>query len=382
MTKRPLIIHVISQVNKSHVFEWMAVELSKNHNVCFVLLNESTSPLENSLLSHGIEVKRFRYRGKKDFISAFLKTLFFFWRRQPTIVHAHLLDGQLIGLTAAWLAAVGVRIYTRHTSNFHQMYHSKGVWMDHWCNRLATKIVSVSQATDVTLIQEEHVLPAKVVTIPHGFDLSYFNAPSMERINLVRKTWNIQTSAPVVGVISRHIEWKGIQFIIPAFKKFLKDFPGAQLVLANARGPYHEQLKNHLQSIPPDRFIMIPFEADVVALYHTFDLYVHTPVDAICEAFGQTYIEVLATGVPSIFTLSGIAAEFVEHEKNAWVVPFKDAEAISKGLERLWIDKGFRTRLVEEGKRSVAERFQLKPVLAQLEMLYAGKTADTFTNPR
>jgi glycosyltransferase involved in cell wall biosynthesis len=380
MIKRPLIIHVISQVNTSHVFEWMGLELSRNHDVCFVLLNEGSSPLEDFFISNGIEIKRFRYRGKKDFFSAFLKTLIFFWMRRPKIVHAHLLDGQLIGLTAAWLAAVNVRIYTRHTSNYHQMYHSKGVWMDQWCNRFATKIISISQATDVTLMQAEQVSPSKVVTIPHGFDLSHFNFPSIERINQVHKVWNIQKTAPVVGVISRHIEWKGVQYIIPAFKKFLESFPEAQLVLANAIGPFHEQLKLLLQSIPTDRVVMIPFEADVVALYHSFDLYVHTPVDPICEAFGQTYVEALATGVPSIFTLSGIAAEFVEHEKNAWVVPFRDTEAISKALERLWIDKGFRTRLAEEGKRSV-ERFELKPTMARLEALYAGQATGTFTNP-
>ncbi len=317
--KQKHIVYIVSQVHKSLAFEWIASGLKSNYKLTFILLNATSSSLEDFLIGQSIEVKRFSYRGKQDFLFTFLKTFFYLLFKRPQIVHTHLLDAQLIGLTAAWLTGINRRIYTRHNSNYHHVYHPRGVRFDVWSNRMATKIISISQATDQTLLELEHVPLSKVVKISHGFDLNVFTEVFLERTEQIRKKWQIQKHHPVVGIIARHIEWKGIQFIIPAFQKFLNENPNAFLVIANASGPYHNAIKELLKSIPTDRVILIPFEEDVAALYSVFDFYVHTPVDPICEAFGQTYVEALAAGIPSVFTLSGIAAEFIQHDRNALV---------------------------------------------------------------
>ncbi len=200
MPQNPRIIQIISQVNKSHVFEWIGRELKKNYTISFILLNESISPLESFLVQQGIAVKRIQYRGKKDFIPAFFKTLIFLFNERPSIVHAHLLDGQLIGLTAAWLAGVKKRIYTRHISTYHHMFHPGSVWMDKLCNRLANRIVSISKATDETLLRLENVPVRKVVTIPHGFEFSGLMEVFPEKVKKVRERWKISSHRPVIGV--------------------------------------------------------------------------------------------------------------------------------------------------------------------------------------
>jgi glycosyltransferase involved in cell wall biosynthesis len=93
-------------------------------------------------------------------------------------------------------------------------------------------------------------------------------------------------------------------------------------------------------------------------------------VDALCEAFGQTYVEALASGIPSIFTRSGIAEEFIDHHKNAYVVEFKNTDAIYDGLEKIWSDGAYRNQLVEEGLKSVSPRFENEPTIVKLKKLY------------
>lgn len=364
------IAYIISNVHKSLAFEWTAKGLRDNYRLTFILLNPSSSPLEEFLRQQKIEVIHIPYRSKRDFLKAFFKVFFYLLLKKPTIVHAHLLDAQLIGLTAAWMAGISSRIYTRHTSNYHHVYHRKGIRLDVWSNRLATRIVSISQATDNTLLQLEGVSPVKVVKIYHGFELSAFTNVSRERTVHVRKKWNIQDGTPIIGVIARHIEWKGIQYLIPAFQRFLKINTNACLVLANATGPYHNNIVELLKTIPANRVIIIPFEEDVAALYTIFDLFVHVPVDPICEAFGQIYVESLAAGVPSIFTRSGVAAEFIEHGKNAIVVEFRSVESIYWALEQLWKNAELRGKLRETGKRDVFLRFDLATMLTSLRNLY------------
>ncbi len=43
----------------------------------------------------------------------------------------------------------------------------------------------------------------------------------------------------------------------------------------------------------------------------------HVTIGKHYEAFGQIYVEALAAGIPSVFTLTGIAPEIIEHEHNA-----------------------------------------------------------------
>ncbi len=370
MLPKKKIFYIVSQIQKSLAFEWIAAGLKNDYGLTFILLNASSSSLEDFLVGQGISVKRITYRGKKDFVWTFIKTFFFLLFKRPHIVHAHLFDAQLIGLTSAYLAGIRNRIYTRHNSNYHHVYHPDGVRFDLWSNRIASRIVSISQATDKTLLEMEHVPSSKVVKIPHGFELNVFAKVSPERTEYIREKWKIPKQHPVIGVIARHIEWKGIQFIIPAFQKFLKENPTSCIVLANATGSYHETIMELLKSIPADRVVLIPFEEDVAALYSAFDLYVHTPVDLICEAFGQTYVEALAAGVPSIFTLSGIADEFIIDGRNALVVDFKDAEGIYQALLRLTQDSQLITHLINNGRQDVFLQFGVEPMLISLKKLY------------
>lgn len=366
----PPIVYILSHIYKALAFEWIATGLPADQKLAFVLLNASGSPLEDFLRQQGVEVRRINYRGKRDFLPALLKTFAYLIRRRPRIVHAHLLDAQLIGLTAAKLAGVPQRIYTRHNSNYHHVYHPHAVRYDAWSNRLATSIVSLSQATDKTLLELEQVPAEKIVKIPHGFDLDSFGSVSAERTAAIRARWSIGDERPVIGVIARQVEWKGIQFIIPAFQNFLRLNPNSLLVMANAAGPYQARLLELLKPLPKGSFRLVPFEEDVAALYSTFDLYIHVPIDPICEAFGQTYVEALAAGVPSIFTLSGIAPEFVVDGRNALVVGFQNSEAISTALERLWKEPNLRSLLAENGRHDVLSRFGLEPMLNSLRKLY------------
>jgi glycosyltransferase involved in cell wall biosynthesis len=190
-------------------------------------------------------------------------------------------------------------------------------------------------------------------------------------VKILLSKYQLEGKAPIIGVISRYFELKGIQFIIPAFKKLLAVSPNAHLILANATGEYASVIQSFLEGVPGENYTQIRFEGDIAALYQTFDVFIHVPINSHIEAFGQTYVEALAAGVPSVFTLSGVAAEFIEHEKNALVVPFQKADAIYLAMMRLLEDGPLRSRLIEQGKIDVKQQFELAGMMQKLEELYA-----------
>ena len=87
------------------------------------------------------------------------------------------------------------------------------------------------------------------------------------------------------------------------------------------------------------------------------------------EAFGQTYIEALASGVPSIFTLSGVANEFIINERNAMVVSYQNSIDVYEKLIRLLGDISLRNQLVKNGRDDV-EKFALDPYTKKMINFY------------
>ncbi len=361
---------ILSNINKAQAFEWIVEYLEKEKfEFSFILLNPDGSEIENFLIKNNIYFIRITHRSRQDSLRSLFGVVKTLREVKPHIIHCHLFDAALIGLLSGKLAGVKKRVYTRHHSTYNWQFNQKGVTLDKLINWLATDIVAISENVRNVLVEKENVNPKKIHLIHHGFDLEAFKNVRQNSIDDLKNKYNV-TGGPIIGVIARWIEWKGIQSIIPAFKKLLIKYPDAQLVLANAKGPYTDHIRSLLKDLPEKSYRIIEFENDLFALHHIFDVYVHTPINAEIEAFGQTYVEALAAGIPSIFTLSGIAKEFIQHGKNALVVPFENSEAIFDALLRFMKDQNLRAKLIENGRKDV-EQFALNKMINKLEILYS-----------
>ncbi|MCB0381215.1 MAG: glycosyltransferase family 4 protein, partial [Flavobacteriales bacterium] len=189
----------------------------------------------------------------------------------------------------------------------------------------------------------------------HGFNIDKFKHTNEQKTNSLKVKYNIKgDSYPIIGVISRYIHLKGLQHIIPAFSELKKIYPKAYLVLANAIGSDSNEIKNMLaDNLKQEDYLEIAFESDLYHLYGVFDFFVHTPINNEVEAFGQTYVEALAAGVPSVFTLSGIANDIIINENNALVVAHKSSTEIFNALQRLIKDDSLRNKIIENGEKTV-----------------------------
>ena len=365
------ITYIISNINKALAFEWIALHLNKSKfDLRFILLNSDNSELEVFLNTHNIPVKRIKYRGKKDFVFALIRCWYQLIKWKTTIVHTHLFDANMIGLLSAKLAGIQSRIHTRHHSSFHHEYFPNAIKYDLMVNQWSTKIIAITGIVKDILVLKENVPLHKIDLIHHGFDLALFQNPDPDAINLLKEKYQTKEHSPVIGVIARQTKWKGVEYIIDAFKELRNEYPKAKLLLANATGDGKGSIDDKLKLLPKDSFKEIIFENDLPSLYQLFDVYVHTPIDNHSEAFGQTYVEALASGIPSVFTLSGIANDFIKHEENALVVDYCNSDEIQVALHRLLNDNDLRQRVVENGKKSI-QQFELNKFIAKLEKLYS-----------
>ncbi|HOY41685.1 MAG TPA: glycosyltransferase family 4 protein [Chitinophagales bacterium] len=367
------ISYVLFELNKALAFEWIADNIDKEKfEVSFISIHVAEhSYFELFCKQRNIEFHRVVYDTKKNLLSAILHTYKLLKRIKPDIVHTHIFEGSLIGLTAAFLAGIKNRIQTRHHSSFHHIHAPGGVKFDKYCNRISTTIIAPSENVKEILLSKEQVPESKISLIHHGFDLSHFMNISDDRLTVVKNKYNPKDRHPVIGVVSRYTALKGIPYILNAFELLLKEYPTAYLILANAKGEDKASIQASLSSIPVDAYKEIEFEQDNGALFKLFDIFVHVPISKDSEAFGQTYIEALSVGVPCIFTLSGVANEFIADRRNALVVDYKNAGQINESMKYLLINKEFSTMLTENGRNDVEKYFSLPLMIAKLEQLYS-----------
>lgn len=366
---------ILSFHDRAVQHEWMMERAIRDKlNIHFIFLNPDQWHIEKYMRLKNIPCTLIKYHGKKDIPRATALVYRYLVKHKITVVHTHLFDANLVGLTAAWLARIKKRIYTRHHSDFHHRFHVNAVKYDRYCNRLATDIIAISKVVQNVLIDQEHVLPSKVHLIHHGFDLDEFKNVKADEANEMMRKYNPSLRHPVIGVISRYEESKGLHFIINAFKDVLKLYPEALLVLANTRGSYASEIKKLLHQLPQESYCEILFEYNLFSLYRMFDVFVHAPVYKEYEAFGQVYVESLASGIPSVFTISGVANEFIKDNRNALIAGYADAKSLYDKIILLLQNADIRNHIIENGRKDIEHLFGIELYYSKLKNLYLHTT--------
>lgn len=371
-TIKPLkVVYIVSDIDKALAFEWIVERLSGSIHLAFILIGKKNTALEAFLKGRKMTYHIVADEDYPSFLTRTWKVIRHLRSMKPDVVHSHLWRATVSGISAAWLLSIKKRIFTRHHAMIHYREYPSGKKWDRLMNRLATHIIAISNNVRHILVTRDGASENKVEVIHHGFDLMYFENRDTQRVRGLREKHKLEKhNTPVIGVIARYVEWKGISYVIEAFRQLRQRRPSAHLVLANAAGNYSPQIKAMLGGLSAHSYTEIVFEENLAALYQLFDIYVHVPVDKDSEAFGQTYVEALAAGVPSVFTLSGVAPDFIRDGDNALVVPYRDASAIDAAIEKLLTNTSLRETLIKNGKASVSREFSLEVMLSKLENLY------------
>lgn len=335
MRQKKKIIYIVSDIDKAVFFELTSLLLNPHFELSFLIINGQNSDLAAFLEHHKISVYHVSCTSIRKSLKPILQVKKWLRKQQPDSIHCHLYLANWIGLIAGKLVRVNQRIYTRHSGK--PLYiNIREKFINRLINYLATDIVAISQNTQNILLKE-NVRPEKIHLIYHGFDLDRFQHPNPKKVHELTNKYNPEKQFPLIGVIARNVDWKGIYVTLEAFIQLLPQYPQAKIILFGGDFSGKDPSSKIFQKIPQYNKHAVAFEKDIFNLYQLFDIYIHTPVNPSCEAFGQTYVEAIASETPSIFTLSGIAPEIISSKtaNSRWsIVPFQDPEAIQSAISK------------------------------------------------
>lgn len=358
------VLVLLSDVNFSPQLISILDELhNRNTDLHVILIGESDARIAEQIIARKWNFRVIRKTGKFGSLFHFFVMCFCILRIQPQAVFTSGQFATVIGMVSAKVFRVPRRIFIRHHSNFHHKYNMKfGVFLDHVTNTLSTGIVAVSAVVRNTLISREKVDSRKIQLIYNGINLDRFQkTDSIENLNYRQ---GLGQEAPfTIGVISRLTDVKGVEYTATAFVKLQEEFANTRLHIVGAFADSYKQVIDILKPLDPNVYLIENENSDIPNFYRNIDVFVHVPTGSDDEAFGIVYIEALASGVPCIFTKSGILNELESLERYAAIVPYRSSEKIySKLKEAIQGSTGARTDVPSQwidqfSESSVAQQY-------------------------
>lgn len=281
------------------------------------------------------------------------------------VVQTHLVDGSLVGLSAARLARTPLAVFTAHHSHELPFHGRKLLWADKLCvGPLSDRIIAPSRQVAETLVSFTGVDERKIEVIHHGFDLSALD-PARVDGGTVRAEYGLDQKL-VFGAVGRIYQLKNHAAMIEAFAAVMGRVEDARLLIV---GPGETDALAALarRLSVGDQVIFAGPRTDVPAVLASLDAFVHP---AIAESFGMVIVEAMSLARPVLSTRVGIAPEVIQDGVTGVLSEGHDSSDLAAGMERLM---GLRARWPEMGSaaRRDASRFTATAMARRYQGLYA-----------
>ncbi len=172
----------------------------------------------------------------------------------------------------------------------------------------------------------------------------------------------------------RLVGWKGIQVGIDAMKA-LSDARRCRYLIVGD-GDYRGQLEAQIKTLGLGDCVTIAGSApraDIPRYYSLADAALFPSIGD--DAFPNSVVEAMASGVPVIATRSGGIPEAVEEGVTGLFVPFRDPDAIAQALDSLAQDPDRRRSMGDAARARAVSQFDWKHLTDRLLAVFAGERA-------
>lgn len=292
----------------------------------------------------------------------------FFKKEQPLIVHTHTPKAGIVGMLAAKLAKVPIRL---HTVAGLPLMEAKGVkrkilnFVEKLTYSCATKVYPNSQGLYDFILKEKFCVNSKLKVLgngsSNGINTEYFNLKhfsEIEKSNL-KQELGIHKNDFVFIFVGRLVKDKGINELVQAFSKLNVSSSGVQNTKLLLVGPFEEELDpldtktlNEINSNP--NIISVGFQKDVRPYFAISNA---LAFPSYREGFPNVVMQAGAMELPSIVTNINGCNEIIEQNKNGLIIPVKNTNAIFVAMQTLLDEKLFK-ELKSNSRDMITSRFE------------------------
>ena len=344
------------------LFSWMIPRFDRErYNVSLVSLRKKDLS-EETLESMGVDIE-YLHKGKFDpaTLTALLKVID---RRQIDILHLHGYGATTFGRIAGKMR--GLPTILHEHANL-----TDTPWFQKIADRMlasSTDIaIAVSKSTADFVINARLVPPERVKVVYLGVPLEEFSRPrTVQEMAEARHELGATPDEFIVGTITRLHDSKGNEYLVEAAKAVLQRRPKTRFYLFG-EGPLRPALEAQAKALGiADRFVFGGFTRDVAATLSAFDLSVFP---SLWEGTPLTVFESLAMGKAIVATDADGLVDVLTHDRDALIVPKRNAAALAGGIVTLLDSPELRSRLSVQA-RMTGRQYDILAFVKKMERLY------------
>lgn len=365
----PRVLHFVEDGDTSGFFP----QLGRFHDrrrfeMLLGTLKPITEDLRRAMLDQGITTVSLGARRRSAYPIALPRLVAWLRQQRIDVLHTHLFDPSVVGLTGGMLAGVRVRVMTRHYSDYHTRIGKRWhVRLDQMCTRFAHRVIAISEQTRRVMLDEEQAPDAKIRVIHNGIDLSRVAWPSEEALAALRAELSL-AGRHVLSVVARLHPEKGQEHLFRAMPRIVAATEGRVCLLVAGAGGFRQQYEACVRDLGMQAFVrFLGFRNDVASILAASDVVV---LPSVAEAFGLAVTEAMALQRAVVATRVGGIPEIVVDGVTGILVPPASPDDLADAVCGLLKDPDRRRALGLAGRRIVEAKFRFEVMMRRYEAVY------------
>ena len=339
-----------------------------------IMLVERGKPMDDmaaAAQARAIPLTRLTIRGHYD--------IPLLWRLQralraisPDIVHTHLIHADMYGYAAAKLARVGTVISSRHNDDqFRYRPRWRRLNRQLWRRLDAGIAISGAVANFAEVI--EGAPRDKLHIVHYGMEYRWLSDETIERSrHSLRDELGLPLDTPLLGMVCRLVQQKGVPYSLEALRRIQSDFPQARLVIIGD-GEKAGELRQLATALGVAERVHWPsWRDDAAELMTGLDVLL---APSLWEGFGLVILEAMARRVPVIASRVSALPEVVVHGETGILIESRDVDGLTQAIARLLSDRSLRKYMGLLGAARLEEHFSAQRMVDETAKVYASVLA-------
>jgi len=275
------------------------------------------------------------------------------------IIHAQTRVTQVLGV---WLSrSTGVKMVTTCHGFFRPRWFRKT--FPCW----GAAVIAISKPVAHHLSVDFGVAQNKIHLIANGIDLNRFVMTNEQMRREARQKTGMGTT-PLIGIIARLSDVKGIDILIKAMPLILKEVPSANLLIAG-QGPQEAYLKKITQDLSLTSHVHFKSTTNQTHdLLCAFDVFV---MPSLMEGLGLSVIEAQACGIPVVASRVGGLVDLIEDQRSGFLVPINDPAALANRIIEVFRNPHQAKMMADQARLNVEQHFSVERMLKQTLEVYS-----------
>jgi glycosyltransferase involved in cell wall biosynthesis len=341
--------------SEAHLLSLLPDLRSRGWDIRFLMLHEHEPgawEFADALEASGVPVDAIPMTADVDPLT-FVRVLGHLARHRPTILHTHLVHADAYGQTAGALAAVPVRLSTKHGFNEFREGWAFALG-DRTIGALAHRQIAISRGLARYLAETEGFAEPDFEIVHYGI----VGAPEPQPY---------AGDAPRFLCVGRLIPIKGHVVLLRAFRAALDERPDLRLDIAG-RGILEHGLRDLTRELGLDDSVR--FLGHVTPIQRAIEDSFAVVVPSLGEGFGMVALEAMERARPVIAASIGGLDDLVRDGETGLLVPTVDADALAAALLELAADPARAAEMGRAGRARALERFPEDRCTERTEEVY------------